>query len=151
MNLQFYSNSYLRVGSSSGALGINRNPGSGFQLDVTGSGRFSGDVHALSFPTSSDARLKAEVLPASLEECARLVQAVRPQIYRRIDLDSNRRVGYLANSWDSELKDGMRNVMGTVTGEEALLSLDYSKIVPILHGALLSALARIEALESRLT
>jgi hypothetical protein len=31
-----------------------------------------------------------------------------------------------------------------------LLALDYSRIVPVLHGALLSALARIEALESRL-
>jgi hypothetical protein len=39
-------------------------------------------------------------------------------------------------------------------GEDAngtLLALDYSRIVPILHGALLSALARIEALENRLT
>jgi hypothetical protein len=150
MNLQYYSNHYCRIGNSNGALGINRNPGSGYQLDVAGTGRFSGDLHALSFTETSDARLKAEVLPASLEECARLVQAVRPQIYRRTDLDSNRRVvGYLANSWDLELKDGMRNVMGTVTGEEALLSLNYSKIIPILHGALLSALARIEVLESR--
>jgi hypothetical protein len=31
-----------------------------------------------------------------------------------------------------------------------LLALDYSRIVPVLHGALLSALARIEALESRI-
>ena len=142
-------NNYGSIGNANGALGINRNPSSGFQLDVEGSGQFSGDVHALSFPTSSDARLKAEVLPASLEECARLVQAVRPQIYRRIDLDSGRRLGYIANSWDAELPDGMRNVMGTVTGEEALLSLDYSKVVAILHGALLSAIARIDALESR--
>jgi hypothetical protein len=150
MNLQYYSGSYVRIGNTGGALGVNCNPGSGFQLDVVGSGRFSGDVHALSFPTSSDARLKAEVLPASLDECVRLVQAVRPQIYRRTDLDLNRRVGYIANSWDSELKDGMRNIMGPLTGEESLLSLDYSRIVPVLHGALLSALARISALESRL-
>jgi hypothetical protein len=46
----------------------------------------------------------------------------------------------------------MRNVMGSFTTEDEtqLLALDYSRIVPILHGALLSALARIEALESRL-
>ena len=30
-----------------------------------------------------------------------------------------------------------------------LLALDYSRIVPVLHGALVSALARMEALESR--
>jgi hypothetical protein len=32
-----------------------------------------------------------------------------------------------------------------------LLALDHSKICVILHGALLSAIARIEALEKRLT
>jgi hypothetical protein len=32
-----------------------------------------------------------------------------------------------------------------------LLALDMMRIIPILHGALLSALARIEALEKRLT
>jgi hypothetical protein len=149
MNLQNYANSYLRVGSSSGSLGVNCTPS--YPLDVTGMGRFSGSVQALSFTSSSDVRLKAEVMPASLDECLRLVQTVRPQIYRRTDLDSNRRVGYIANTWDSELKDGMRNVMGPLTGEESLLSLDYSRLVPVLHGALLSALARIEALESRLT
>jgi hypothetical protein len=31
-----------------------------------------------------------------------------------------------------------------------LLTIDYSRVTVLLHGALLSALARIEALESRL-
>ena len=149
MNIQNYSNSYLRVGSSSGALGINCNPGSGVQLDVVAVGHFTGVVEALSFNSTSDARIKAEVIPASLEECTRLVLAIRPQTYRRTDLDSGRRLGYIANSWDAELPADMRNVMGPVTGEESLLSLDYSRIVPVLHGALLAALARIDALESR--
>jgi hypothetical protein len=38
-------------------------------------------------------------------------------------------------------------------GEDAngpLLALDYSRLVPVIHGALLSALARLDALESRL-
>ena len=44
----------------------------------------------------------------------------------------------------------MRNIMGSslVDGTE-LLALDYSRIVHVLHGALLSALARLDALESR--
>jgi hypothetical protein len=62
------------------------------------------------------------------------------------------RCGYIAQDWDRQLTGGYRCIMGV--GEDAngpLLALDYSRIVPILHGALLSALARIEALENRLT
>ena len=144
MNLQNYSGGYVRVGST---LGVNCTPN--HPLDVVGIGRFSGAVQALSFTSTSDARNKEDVLPASLEECTRLVQTVRPQTYSRTDLDSSRRLGYIANHWDAELSSEHRNVMGPVTGEESLLSLDYSRIVPVLHGALLSALARIDALESR--
>jgi hypothetical protein len=60
--------------------------------------------------------------------------------------------GYIAQDWDRQLTGGNRCIMGV--GEDAngpLLALDYSRIVPVLHGALLSALARIEALENRLT
>jgi hypothetical protein len=150
MNLQYYSGSYVRVGNTGGALGVNCNPGSGLQFDVVGAGRISGDVQALSFTNTSDARIKEDVLPASLEECARLVQTVRPQTYRRTDLDSGRRLGYIANHWDAALSPEHRNIMGPLTGEDSLLSLDYSRIVAVLHGALLSALARIDALESRI-
>ncbi len=151
MNLQHYSGSFVRVGNASGALGVNCNPGSGLQFDVLGAARFSQDVEALSFTNSSDARIKAEVEPVSLEECARLVQTVRPQTYRRTDLGTERRVGYIANHWDAALSPEHRNIMGPKKSEDSLLSLDYSRITAVLHGALLSALARIEALESRLT
>jgi hypothetical protein len=149
MNLQNYTNAYLRVGSATGSLGVNCNPAAGWQFDVVGTGRFTGAVSALSYTSSSDERLKADVIPASIEECTRLVQTVRPQTYRRTDLDSTRRLGYVANHWDAALSPEHRNIMGPV-GEESLLSLDYSRICCILHGALLGALARIEALESRL-
>ncbi len=147
--IQYYANSDVRIGNTATRLGVCCNPA--HPLDVVGIGRFSGGVQALSYTSTSDARIKAEVLPASLEECTRLVQTVRPQCYRRTDLDSSRRLGYIANHWDAELSSEHRNIMGPVTGEESLLSLDYSRIVPVLHGALLSALARIDALESLLT
>jgi hypothetical protein len=92
----------------------------------------------------------------------RLVGAIKPKTYRRTDIESDdRRVGHIANDWERELPAGMRNIMGAsasppdmqnIVGapeDGALLALDYSRIVPVLHGALLSALARIEALESR--
>ena len=53
--------------------------------------------------------------------------------------------------WDAELTGGYRCIMGTSEDENGpLLALDYSRVVVVLHGALLSALARIEALETRI-
>jgi hypothetical protein len=79
--------------------------------------------------------------------------------YRRTDIGSDdRRIGYIANHWDSCLGSGMRNIIGSAIAEDGteLKALDYSRLTPIMHGALLSvmaqldaALARIEALESR--
>jgi hypothetical protein len=149
MNLQNYANSYIRVGSSSGSLGINCTPS--YPLDVVGVGNFTGVVRGLSFTSTSDARIKSDVLPASIDECVRLIKEVQPQTYRRTDLDESRRIGYIANHWDANLTPGMRNIMGPVTDSDSLLSLDYSRIVAVLHGALLSALARIEALENNKT
>ena len=60
------------------------------------------------------------------------------------------RIGYIAQDFDRELKDNYRCIMGS--SEDAngpLLALDYSRMVVILHGALLNALNRIEALESK--
>jgi hypothetical protein len=145
--INYYSNSDVRVGNNTTRLGVCCNPL--YTLDVAGTGNFTGVVSGLSFTSTSDARIKSEVLPASLDECLRLVQEVRPQTYRRTDLDSSRRVGYIANHWDANLTPGMRNIMGPVTDADSMMSLDYSRIVPVLHGALLSALARIEALEGK--
>jgi hypothetical protein len=141
-----------RYGKYSATVGINRDANQGYVLDVQGQSRFSGSCSALSYITTSDARVKADVEPASLEECSRLVKAIAPMTYRRTDLSSDdRRIGYIANHWDDGLGPGMRNIMGKAVAEDGteLKALDYSRIVPVLHGALLSALARIEARESR--
>jgi hypothetical protein len=150
--IQFYADQNLRIGNSQCRLGVCRDPS--YPLDVTGIGRFSGSVQALSYTSTSDARIKEDVLPLSLEECTRLVQTVRPQTYRRTDLGTNeRRVGYIAQAWDSQLGPGLRNIVGEALADDGteLLALDYSRICCILHGSLIDALARIEALESRLT
>ena len=123
-------------------------------VDVQGVGRFSGALSASNFTSTSDARIKADVESTSEAECTRLVLAITPKTYRRTDLDSDaRRIGYLANDWDRELgpDSEFRNIMGSALAEDGteLLALEDSRLVPVLHGALLSALARIEALESR--
>ena len=83
----------------------------------------------------------------------RLVQAIQPRTYRKTDLGSDaRRIGYLANDWDRELPTEFRNIMGLAIAKDGtqLLAIVYSRITAVIHGALLSALARIEALKSRL-
>ena len=72
-------------------------------------------------------------------------------------MDDAPRLGYIAQDWDAALSGGYRCIMGASSDESGpLLALDYSRLTPILHGALLSvmaqldaAVARIELLESR--
>jgi hypothetical protein len=146
-----YLNHYANQGVRVPRLGINGDP-SDVHLDVRGAGRFSGAVTASNFPSSSDARLKTEVEPVSVDECTRLVKAVTPCTYKRIDMEGTARIGYIAQAWDRELTSGYRCILGTSSDENGpLLTIDYSRLVPVLHAALLSAFARIDALESRLT
>jgi hypothetical protein len=98
----------------------------------------------------SDSRLKDDIADASLAECTRLVLAVRPKTYV-LKKSGEEQLGYVAQNWQQETQPAYRNsIVGESLGEEQMLALDYSRVVPILHGALLDALARIEALESRL-
>ena len=60
------------------------------------------------------------------------------------------RLGYIAQDWDANLRGGYRCIMGASEDENGpLLALDYSRIVPVLHGALLSLMARVDLFESR--
>ena len=147
----YYANSTARIGQTGGRLGINCDPSSAYHIDVVGSGRFTGPLVASNFPSTSNARIKESVVDASLDECTRLVHAVVPKPYTRKDMDDAPRLGYIAQDFDRELTGGYRCIMGASEDENGpLLALDYSRFVPVLHGALLSVLARIEALESRI-
>ena len=118
-------------------------------MECVGAARFSGPVTASNFPSTSDQRLKTGAEPASLSECTRLLLAVRPKTYTRIDMDNVPRLGYIAQDWDATLTGGYRCIVGESADENGpFLALDYSRNVPILHGALLSLMARVEALES---
>jgi hypothetical protein len=147
-----YLNHYANLGVRCPRLGIGADP-SDVHLEVRGAGRFSGTVTASNFPSSSDARLKTQVEPLSVLECTRLVRAVAPCTYNRIDMEgSPARIGYIAQAWDRELSGACRSIMGESRDAAGpLLTIDYTRITVLLHGALLSALARIDALESRLT
>jgi hypothetical protein len=126
---------------------------SNFQLQVSGAANLTSFIEATKFQIGSDKRLKEDVQEASLDVCTLAVLGVRPVTYS-LKATGQAQLGYLANDWDRELVGGYHNsvVGASDPGNEVdpLLALDYSRIVPILHGALLSALARISALESRL-
>ena len=130
-------------GKYNASVGINRDANQGYTLDVIGPVRFSSSCSALSYTTTSDARVKTDVVPASLDECARLAKVTSPMTYLRTDLESTeRRIGYIANHWDDALGSGMRNITGRAASEDGteLLALDYSRLVPVLNGALLSVM-----------
>ncbi len=56
----------------------------------------------------------------------------------------------MAQELDRGLTGGFRCIMGeSRDADGTLLAVDYSRVVVLLHGALLNALARIDVLESR--
>jgi hypothetical protein len=149
MQLQYNSDKPVQIGRAQGKLSIGAPPNN-FQFSCNGAGQFTSFCEATKFQITSDQRVKSNVQLASLDECTRLVTAVHPVTYA-LKLNDDPQVGYLAQEWDRELTGGYRCIMGASEDENgALLALDYSRIVPILHGALLSALARLDALESRM-
>jgi hypothetical protein len=156
MYLQYYSDNPIQIGKDQGKLSIGCSP-SAYQFDVNGAGRFSYFCSANNYITTSDRRIKTDIEFADPDECLRLVSAVKPRTYKRLDMNLAPRLGYVAQEWDAQLTGGYRCIMGAGEDENGpLLALDYSRICPVIHGALLgvmskleAALARIEALESR--
>ena len=156
MQLQYNSDNPVQIGKDQGKLSIGCAP-SAYQFDVNGAGRFSSFCSANNYITTSDQRIKTDVEYADPAECLRLVSAVKPRTYKRLDMNLAPRLGYVAQEWDAQLTGGYRCIMGAGEDENGpLLALDYSRICPVIHGALLgvmskleAALARIEALESR--
>ncbi len=124
---------------------------SNFQLQLAGAANLTSFIEATMFQIGSDQRLKENIQEADIGECTRLVLAVRPQTYL-LKSTGQAQLGYRAQDFERESQEAYRNsIVGQSLGDDPMLALDYSRIVPILHGALLSALARIEALENRLT
>jgi hypothetical protein len=152
MSLCIHTGNAVRVGSKLHIGNISDMSGaSNYQLAVQGAGIVSDFMLCPAYRIGSDSRLKENVEDASLAECTRLVLTIRPKTYV-LKETGKEQLGYIAQDWEKETQPAYRNsIVGESLGEEPMLSLDYSRVVPILHAALLSALARIEALENRLT
>jgi hypothetical protein len=151
LNLCIHTGSPVRVGAKLFIGSVNGITGAtNYQLAVQGAALVSDFCMCPAYRIGSDQRLKDDIADASLDECTRLARAIRPKTYVLKDTGKEQ-LGYIAQDWQREALPAYRNsIVGEALGEEQMLALDYSRVVPLLHGALLSALARIEALESRL-
>ena len=146
LNFQMHTGSPCRIHSK---LSIGLQPNA-FQLAVQGATNVTDFCLCPAYRIGSDQRLKDCIQDASLDECTRLLLAVRPKTYV-LKSTGQEQCGYIAQNFQQEAQTAFLNsIVGESLDDEKHLCLDYSRVVPILHGALLSALARIEALESRL-
>jgi hypothetical protein len=105
-------------------------------ISVTGSG--------VTYNTTSDLRLKENIEP--LEATDKLM-AMNPVSYNwKADPDGPRCMGFIAQ----EMQDVMPEAVSAGDDEDAMMSMDYGRITPILVSALQDAHRKIEELEQRI-
>jgi hypothetical protein len=127
-----FDNDIVRL---NGRVGIGAAPGAGYELDVVGEVNSSGNMTAPAFNPTSDARLKRNILP--LTNALDVVQQLRPVSYeKRADLQSNdysmKQMGFIAQ----ELESVLPNSVHTGKSADAIKSVDYMSIIPVLTKAL---------------
>jgi hypothetical protein len=129
---------YLRRRSSNGAIVQ-------FYRDTTVVGSITVTTTNTSYNTSSDYRLKENVVP--MTGAAERINALKPSRFNFIAEPKKTVDGFLAHEAQEVIPEA-------VTGEkdgEKMQSIDHSKLVPLLTGALQEALAKIKSLEQRLS
>jgi hypothetical protein len=106
-----------------------------YKLDVVGDINASANVRAAGTALTSDARLKRNIQP--LTNALDVVQQLRPVSYeKRADLRSNdysmKQMGFIAQ----ELESVLPNSVQTDKSADAIKSVDYISIIPVLTKAL---------------
>ncbi|REJ67609.1 MAG: tail fiber domain-containing protein [Proteobacteria bacterium] len=106
---------------------------------------------AVSFNTTSDHRLKENV--TDMSGAIARVKSLSPKRFNFIG-ESNRTVdGFLAHEAQTVVPEAITGTHNEVDddGNAVMQSIDQSKLVPLLTGALKEAITKIEALEARVT
>ena len=96
---------------------------------------------ATSFPTSSDARLKHDIVDAP--EASGLIDAIKVRSFKWNADDSEQRYGFVAQ----ELVEVAPEAVSVTADEDEMMAVDYSKLVPMLVKELQSVRARLAQLE----
>ena len=95
--------------------------------------------------SASDSRLKDNQTPASLGDMQAIFDGVDVKTYERNDLNSQKRVGFIAQEIEAVLPESYRHIVGqgtisrdkTEEGEsieETIKTVDYSRLVCVLWG-----------------
>ena len=137
------------VNHQSSSLSLNRTGNNGsiakFFRGGTQVGKITVDASSTSYVTSSDYRLKENVV--ELADGITRVKQLAPKRFNFI-VDADTTVdGFLAHEAQAVVPEA---VTGERDGEE-MQGIDQSKLVPLLTAALQEAIAKIETLEQRLT
>ena len=114
-----------------------------------GSITFSGST--TSFNTSSDHRLKENV--ADMTGAIARVKQLAPKRFNFIRHPNNTVDGFLAHETQTVVPEAITGTHNEVDddGNAVYQAIDQAKLVPLLTGALQEAIAKIEALEARVT
>lgn len=115
-------------------------------------GSISVTTAATAFNTSSDYRLKENVVPIG-NPCER-VKALKPVRFNFIHDEEGETVdGFLAHEAQEVVPNAVTGVKDGVdeNGDPEYQAIDHSKLVPLLTAALQAALETIDSLESRIT
>ena len=143
----FQPGGIVTFSSASGYVSINRNS-DGTRIQFNRSGNTRGTITTTSsgttYNTTSDLRLKEAIEP--LQATDKLMQMNPVSFNWKAEPDGPRSMGFIAQ----EMEELCPDAVSTDDTDEAMMSMDYGRITPILVSALQDAHRKIEQLESRL-
>ena len=121
-----------------------------FDNNGSGVGQIVHDNSATTYSTSSDYRLKEDIL--EIQDSLSRVQALKP-INFAWKIDGRRADGFLAHEAQEGVPEAVIGDKDAVDedGQPDYQGIDQSKLVPLLTKALQEALTKIEALEARVS
>lgn len=119
-----------------------------FGQSNTGYASISTNGTTITYGTSSDYRLKTNVLP--LADSATKVKALKPCSYSWVNAPELQSQGFLAHELAVVVPQAVVGVKDAVNADGSVKAqqVDLSYVIPLLTAALQEALARIEALEA---
>lgn len=112
-----------------------------FYAGASGVGSINSNGTGTSYNTSSDARLKENIAPA--DDAAALIDAIQVRKFDWKADGSHQRYGFVAQ----ELIEVAPEAVNVPADEDAMMGVDYSKLVPMLVKEIQSLRARVAQLE----
>ena len=121
-----------------------------FDNNGSGVGQIVHDNSATAYNTSSDYRLKEDIV--EMQDSISRVQALKPVNFAW-KIDGRRADGFLAHEAQEVVPEAISGTKDAVDedGQPDYQGIDQSKLVPLLTKALQEALTKIESLEARVT